>query len=107
MPTLTNKIIVITGSTRGFGLATAEACLAAGATVVISGRSEASLQRAIESLAAGEQVTGWTCDVREEKQVYALARQTVEKFGRIDIWINNAVIRQAAAYCWTSIRSKL
>ena len=87
---LKDKIIVITGSTRGFGYSIAQEMLKAAATVVISGRSEEALQRAIESLATGGQVTGWTCDVREEKQVYALARQTVEKFGRIDVWINNA-----------------
>ena len=85
-----NKIIVITGSTRGFGYFIAEAMLKAGATVVISGRSEEALRGAIKSLESLGPLTGLVCDVREEQQVYALARQTVEQFGRIDIWINNA-----------------
>lgn len=93
---LKDKVAVITGSTRGFGLAIAEEMLKAGAIVVISGRSEESLQRAIQSLGAYGQVTGWKCDVREEKQVYAFARSTIEKFGRIDIWINNAGYSSAA-----------
>jgi NAD(P)-dependent dehydrogenase (short-subunit alcohol dehydrogenase family) len=58
--------------------------------VVISGRSEQALQDAIQQLGGGEQVSGWVCDVRDEQQVYSLARQTIEKFGRIDVWINNA-----------------
>ena len=87
---LKDKVVVITGSTRGFGYATAQELLKAGATVVVSGRSRDALNQAVSSLSEFGNVTGWTCDVREEEQVYALARQTVEKFGRIDVWINNA-----------------
>ncbi len=85
-----NKIAVITGSTRGFGYAVAEAMLKAGATVVISGRSRAGLKRALKSLEALGPVTGEVCDVRRESQVYALGRRVVKRFGRIDIWVNNA-----------------
>jgi NAD(P)-dependent dehydrogenase (short-subunit alcohol dehydrogenase family) len=85
-----NKVIVITGSTRGFGYVIAEAMLKAGATVVISGRSEEALKGAIKSLESLGPLTGLVCDVREEEQVYALARQAVEQFGHIDVWINNA-----------------
>ena len=87
---LKDKIIVITGSTRGFGYVAAKELLKAGATVVISGRSQVALDQAIKSLAKFGNVTGWICDVSKEEQVYALARQTVKKFGRIDVWINNA-----------------
>lgn len=85
-----NKVVVITGSTRGFGYVIAEAMLKAGATVVISGRSEEALKGAIKSLESLGPLTGLVCDVREEEQVYALARQAVEQFGHIDVWINNA-----------------
>jgi NAD(P)-dependent dehydrogenase (short-subunit alcohol dehydrogenase family) len=85
-----NKVIVITGSTRGFGYVIAEAMLKAGATVVISGRSEEALKGAIKSLASLGPLTGLVCDVREEEQVHALARQAVKQFGHIDVWINNA-----------------
>lgn len=87
---LNNKIVVITGSTRGFGYSIAVEMLKAGAIVVISGRSADALQSSLAALKVFGQSAGWTCDVREERQVYALARQTVEKFGRIDVWINNA-----------------
>ncbi len=87
---LKNQIIVITGSTRGFGFVAARELLKAGAAVVVSGRSQEALDRVIKSLAELGNVTGWTCDVREEEQVYALARRTIERFGRIDVWINNA-----------------
>ena len=87
---LKDKIVVITGSTRGFGYVAAKELLKAGATVIVSGRSQNSLDQAIKSLAEFGNVAGWICDVRQEKQVYALARRTVEKFGRIDVWINNA-----------------
>ena len=90
MPKLTDQVVVITGSTRGFGYVVAQELLKAGATVVISGRSEDALRASLESLSSLGKVTGWTCDVREEQQVYALARKTVDTFGRIDIWINNA-----------------
>lgn len=87
---LKNKIVVITGGTRGFGYAIAEAMLKAGAIVVISGRSEDSLTQATTSLAEIGLVRGQICDVRQEQQVYALARFAVQSFGQIDVWINNA-----------------
>ena len=90
MPQLSDKIIVITGSTRGFGYSLAQEMLKAGATVVISGRSQAALDQSLSALKPLGQVAGWICDVRDEKQVYALARQVVAQFGRIDVWVNNA-----------------
>jgi NAD(P)-dependent dehydrogenase (short-subunit alcohol dehydrogenase family) len=87
---LKDKVVVITGSTRGFGYVAAQEILKAGATVIISGRSEEALTQALSGLKPFGNASGWTCDVRDEKQVYALARQVVEKFGRINIWINNA-----------------
>jgi glucose 1-dehydrogenase len=85
-----NKIVVITGSTRGFGYAIARAMLEAGATVVISGRSERALTTAARTLGKLGRVSALRCDVRVERQVYALARKVVREFGRIDVWVNNA-----------------
>lgn len=84
------KVVVITGSTRGFGYAMAQAMLRAGATVIVSGRSNDSLQHAVESLQSLGPVSGVACDVRVEQQVYDLARRVVDEFGRIDVWVNNA-----------------
>jgi NAD(P)-dependent dehydrogenase (short-subunit alcohol dehydrogenase family) len=87
---MNNKIVVITGSTRGFGFAIAAAMLQAGATVVISGRSETGVKRAVESLRKLGTVSGQRCDVRDERQVYSLAKRAINHHGRIDVWINNA-----------------
>lgn len=94
---LQDKIIVITGSTRGYGFAVAQEALEAGATVIISGRSQASVDAALEKLAAyALRVMGIPCDVSVEAQVHALADQVVERFGRMDIWVNNAGLSSAA-----------
>ena len=71
---LKDKVVVITGATRGFGYAVAEAMLKADAIVVVSGRSAEALTKAIASLQDLGLVKGQLCDVREESQVYALAR---------------------------------
>jgi NAD(P)-dependent dehydrogenase (short-subunit alcohol dehydrogenase family) len=85
-----DKIVVVTGSTRGFGYAIAKAMLEAGATVVISGRSERALRQAASALGELGSVLAVRCDVRMERQVYALARRVVRELGRIDVWVNNA-----------------
>lgn len=96
MEKLKDKVVVITGSTRGFGYAAAKAMLMAGARLVISGRSKKALQQALNSLEKLGTLEGQICDVREEKQVYALARFAIGSFGRIDVWINNAGYSSAA-----------
>ncbi len=93
---MNDKVVVITGSTRGFGYAIAQAMLRAGATVIVSGRSGARLQRAVESLQGLGPVIGVVCDVRKEQQVYAMARRAVKQFGRIDVWVNNAAYAASA-----------
>jgi len=90
MPPIKDKVVVITGSTRGFGYEIASEMLKAGAVVVVSGRSQKTVDSTVHSLKETGRVDGFACDVRDEKQVYALARQVVEKYGNIDIWVNNA-----------------
>ena len=85
-----DKIVVVTGASRGFGYSIAQAMLKAGATMVISGRSESTLKRAAKSLKELGPVSAVRCDVRRERQVYALARRVIRQYGRIDVWINNA-----------------
>jgi len=96
MATLQNKIIIITGSTRGFGYAIAQACLATGALVVITGRSQEAVDRTLNRMHAPGKAAGFIVDVREEGQVHRLAEQVIRKFGRFDIWINNAGYSSAA-----------
>jgi NAD(P)-dependent dehydrogenase (short-subunit alcohol dehydrogenase family) len=96
MNSLKNKIVVITGATRGFGYHIAKAMLKAGATVVISGRSLRGLENALNGLKPFGPVSGEICDVRNESQVHALADAAVARHGQIDIWINNAGYSSAA-----------
>jgi glucose 1-dehydrogenase len=91
MGKLDNKVIVITGSTRGFGVAVARACGREGATVVVSSRKQDSVDAAVSDLrAAGVAADGVVCDVSQLEQVEALAAFAVSKFGRFDVWVNNA-----------------
>jgi glucose 1-dehydrogenase len=90
---LKGKIAVITGGSRGLGYAIAQAYSAAGATVVIAGRSRSTLDKAVGSLLnAGGRASGLAVDVGSQEQVEALAEHAVQTFGRIDIWVNNAGI---------------
>ncbi len=73
MPALQNQIIIITGSTRGFGYAIAQACLAAGAVVIITGRSQEAIDRTLNSLQAPDRTAGFVVDVCNEVQVHRLA----------------------------------
>ena len=90
MSELHEKVAVITGSTRGFGYATAKELLKAGANVVISGRFQETVDKTVESLSSYGNVRGTVCDVMIPEQVYSLGRFSISEFGRIDIWINNA-----------------
>lgn len=91
MNTLENKVAVITGGTRGLGLGIAQAYLAAGAAVVIAGRNQSTLDRALSELRSkGGRTAGMICDVGDLTQVEALGAFAVATFGGIDIWVNNA-----------------
>ena len=93
---LKNKVIVITGSTRGFGRAIAEEMLAVGARVIISGRKQTVVDKVVAELDKGNQVFGHACDVSVAEDVYALARHAIQTYGQIDVWINNAGITPTA-----------
>ncbi len=83
---LKDKIVVITGSSKGLGKALGAAFAHEKSKVVLSARSLAELQEVSKEIGAPYYVT----DVTDEKQVSDLADFVVKKFGRIDIWINNA-----------------
>lgn len=97
------KIVVITGSTRGIGFGMAAAFLGAGCAVVVSGRSSAVVDKVTAELAARydpQCILGVPCDVTRFEQVQALWDATVARFGRVDIWINNAGIANAQKDFW-------
>ncbi|MBK9120857.1 MAG: SDR family oxidoreductase [Phycisphaerales bacterium] len=88
---MAQRVVVITGGSRGIGLAAAEQFAAAGDRVVISGRTESDLRTA----AAAVRAAGGTCepvvaDVARREDAHRLITQAQEIFGRIDVLVNNA-----------------
>ena len=83
------KVIVITGASKGLGKALALAFKREGATLILASHLGKELDTLAEKLSA----YAFAAEVTDEKQVMQLAKFTVKKFGRIDVWINNAGIR--------------
>ena len=92
MATLTSKVAIVTGGTKGIGYAIAEALLKNGSAVFICGRDERDVVGATEKLSASGNVRGIVCDVRKENDVEAMISECVQAFGGVDILINNAGI---------------
>ena len=93
MDRLLGKVAVITGGTRGIGLALAQAFAREGASVFIASRSSASVEGCHRPVApGGHQAGGMAMDVTDFAQVQALAEAAMREFGRLDIWVNNAGI---------------
>jgi NAD(P)-dependent dehydrogenase (short-subunit alcohol dehydrogenase family) len=88
---MNTKVVLITGALAGIGRATALAFAKGGARVVVSGRRD-NVGNALEAelLALGGEAAFIRADVRYEDEVRILVDQTVEKFGRLDIAVNNA-----------------
>jgi 3-oxoacyl-[acyl-carrier protein] reductase len=85
---LTGKNALVTGSTRGIGLAIARTLRDAGARVAIVGRDQGRAEAVAETLGGGAQ--GFACDVGDLEQVAALITAVEGAFGGIDILVNNA-----------------
>ena len=85
------QVVLVTGALAGIGRATAETFARAGANVVIAGRRPDAGERLAAELAghAGE-VVFTAADVRREPEVQQLVDETVERFGRLDVVVNNA-----------------
>ena len=91
MGLLSGKAAVITGSSRGLGLAIAKAYSDQGAAVVLSSRTPQAVEEAVASLKqAGNPVVGMPCDTARPEQVEALADLATTSFGKLDVWVNNA-----------------
>lgn len=82
-------IVVITGSTSGFGAALAHALARLDANVVVAGR-DAGRAAAVARAIGQDQALGLACDVQLADDIAALWEAAVERFGRVDHWINNA-----------------
>ena len=98
MTSLSGKTLFITGASRGIGLAIALRAARDGANIVVAAKSSVAnpkLPGTIHTAAAaieeeGGQALAIQCDIREEEQVQSAVAQAVERFGGIDILINNA-----------------
>lgn len=89
---LTNKTVLVTGSTQGIGLAIAQAFAKQGANIVLNGRHAAS-QEVVDSIQA-EKVTCWdlSADVTDPQSVQTMIDNVYEKAGHLDVVVNNAGI---------------
>jgi NAD(P)-dependent dehydrogenase (short-subunit alcohol dehydrogenase family) len=92
MADLTGKVAIVTGSTKGIGLAVAEELVKAGASVVISSSTDADVDATVDRLApyAEGKVVGIPCDVRDPESCQHLVEDTVSRMGRLDVLVNNA-----------------
>ncbi len=84
----TGQVVVVTGGARGIGRGITEAFLAAGADVTICGRTEPAPQELPD--AGGRRATFLTADVRDAQQAASVLTTTAQRFGRVDVLVNNA-----------------
>jgi NAD(P)-dependent dehydrogenase (short-subunit alcohol dehydrogenase family) len=87
-PVLKDKVAVVTGASRGIGRAIAEAFAREGATVAICGRKQETLDQVAAESGVG--LVPIACHVGRADQIQNLVRSTTERFGKIDILVNNA-----------------
>jgi NAD(P)-dependent dehydrogenase (short-subunit alcohol dehydrogenase family) len=89
---LTGKVVLITGATDGLGRGLAHAAVAAGATVLVHGRSEARIAATVAELDAGDRVRAYRADLGSLDEVRRLADEVLAGEGRLDALVNNAGI---------------
>jgi 3-oxoacyl-[acyl-carrier protein] reductase len=93
MFSLKDKVAVVTGASQGIGRETALALAQAGAKVVVAARNEEKLAALVsEVAAAGGEAFALKMDVANSEQVKSGFKQVIEKFGRLDILVNNAAV---------------
>ncbi|GGY06166.1 SDR family oxidoreductase [Streptomyces hiroshimensis] len=85
----TGRVALVTGASRGIGYGIAQALVARGDRVVITGRNEDALKQAVESLGAGRAI-GIAGKAHDEAHQAAAVQHAMEEFGRIDYLVNNA-----------------
>jgi NAD(P)-dependent dehydrogenase (short-subunit alcohol dehydrogenase family) len=93
-----NKVALVTGAASGLGLATAQAFAEAGASVALADWNEKAVRSAADKLiGSGHQALGIRCDVSHDAEVESLVRETIAKFGRLDVAYNNAGVQNELA----------
>lgn len=95
------KNIVITGSTRGIGFSMAKEFLKTGCNVTVSGRGKELAQSVLADLSSfDEKYIYVQCNVQQKQDLQTLWDKSAEKWGHIDIWINNAGQNAPHLFCW-------
>jgi ketoreductase len=85
------KVAIVTGATSGIGLETARLLAGQGHRVFLCARTEDSVTRTVKELVdEGQDVDGAACDVRSPSEIHRFVRQAVDRFGTIDVLVNNA-----------------
>ena len=87
---------IVTGGSKGIGLAIAHAFLARGMQVAISARKAADLETAARALGAADRVLAVRADVREPADAQRLVDETARRFGGVDVLVNNAGVGKFA-----------
>lgn len=91
MPYWTEKVALVTGGSRGLGLAIARALVEAGARIVITARNQEQLSSAAASLSSADRRCGWLpADLTQDDQVALLMAHVIEQHGRLDVLVNCA-----------------
>jgi NAD(P)-dependent dehydrogenase (short-subunit alcohol dehydrogenase family) len=86
---LEDRVVLVTGGSRGIGKAIARTALAEGATVVICGRDD-DVGRSVVSELGQEKCSWRSCDVSDDREIEQLLEHVLERHGRIDALVNNA-----------------
>jgi NAD(P)-dependent dehydrogenase (short-subunit alcohol dehydrogenase family) len=93
---LDDRVVVITGASSGLGVAFAQACAQVGADVVVAGRRAERLGDTVQLIAGeGRHGLAVTADVSKEEDCRRIVDAAVERFGRLDVLVNNAGIADA------------
>jgi len=92
----TNKVVAITGASSGIGLEIAHQFYLAGAKLALCSRSEERVRNAISGWASADDpsVLTFSADTSRVEEIYAFRDAAVDRFGQIDVWVNNAGIER-------------
>jgi len=94
-----NKVIVVTGAASGIGAAICNKFAQEGARIVLMDMDEDGVKAAADQLkAAGVDAVGFKCDVVQKDECRSVIKQAIERYGGIDVLVNNAGITQRSAF---------